>query len=150
MKLIYEIETVIITSTEASLSTETVKHLLDPIHQYIFAYTVASQQAVFVQFIHADVLKRWLPISKNVQHTLKIHIKPYVECIDELDDINHTQPIPGFSNAALSTISKESHSVLPMTVNLRQSWTAVANHPVFSIEYKNYISRLINGNFFMT
>ena len=135
---------------EASLSTETVKNLLDPIHQHIFAYTVASQQAVFVQFIHADVLKRWLLTSKNVQHMLKIHIKPYVKCIDEPDDTSHSQPISGFSNPSLSTISKESHSVLPVTVNLRQSWTAVANHPVFSIEYKNYISRLINGNFLMT
>ncbi|CAF3757845.1 unnamed protein product, partial [Rotaria socialis] len=139
LKQIYEIETVCIESTSNPLSIEIIKTMVQPVLDDVFIFTLLSNRTALIEFIHADSLKKWLSAKDATQQKFGVKIAPNVKYVNG-DNLMHN------SNAMACTVSREvpqrpdQNSVLSqMVIFLGRPKAAVANHPQFSIQYKNYI-----------
>ncbi len=145
LKQIYEIETVIIESLRASLSFTSVQNMIKSVVENVFIFTIVSNQEALVEFIHADALKQWLVNSDVIKQKFDINIKPSIKCVDE-DDRNSASR---HSSAPQLIKSKADDKTSQVTIYIRRAWALVVEHPKFSIEYKNYISRSLPRNSLM-
>ncbi|CAF2687797.1 unnamed protein product [Rotaria sp. Silwood2] len=138
LKQVYELENVIITSVQNSLlSIEIIERILQPVFDNIFNFTIQSNQTARVEFVRADHLKEWLFDCHTVQRQFGVKIQLDVRCVDHDDDDDDA--ISGTSNDQISTHFNKEHQTSQVTVYIRRIWAMIVNHPIFGIEYKNYI-----------
>ncbi|CAF1000281.1 unnamed protein product [Rotaria sordida] len=139
LKQVYELERAIIESIHNPLSVEIIENIIEPVVHDVFTFTVQSSRTAFIEFIHADSLKQWLLITDTIQQKFDVNIKLDIKYVDEDDDIDDNKATSCSSSDKLSPKSNKNSILSQTTINLRRGWAMVANHPTFSIEYKNYI-----------
>ncbi|CAF4133192.1 unnamed protein product, partial [Adineta steineri] len=123
-----------------SLSSLVVENIIEPIQDDVFTFTVASKQQALVEFIHADILKQWLAVSNIIEQKFNINIKPSIIFVDE----NETNTTSCHSVTTQSTEPKTNNTTSKTVIILRRNWAMIANHPIFSNEYKDYIRSELN------
>ena len=135
---IYEIDTAIIESLGAPLTFIDIQNILKSVYDNVFIFSIVSNHAAFIEFIHADALKQWLMDSGTIEWNFHINIKPSLKYVDEGNKNNVTIR----SSASQVTKSKVNDNNSRTTIYIRRAWALVAEHPKFSIEYKNYIRKI--------
>ena len=90
---------------------------------------------MYICFISA--FKQWMSTIEKTMAKFHIIVTPVVNNMDDKDDsdsiISAAQSIPFNINPPLMN---KSHRT---TIKLRSEWAMVASHPVFTVEYKDYI-----------
>jgi hypothetical protein len=145
LKQVYEIDTAVIEFIQTSLSPAIVQNIIAPVSEDVFTFTVVSYQTALVEFIHTDALKQWLSNSDITKQKFNVDIKPNIQCVDKDDRKNTSRR----SSTSQSIKSTEDNTASQVTINLNRGWAMVAGHRKFGIEYKNYISRLLNRSHHM-
>jgi hypothetical protein len=130
----------LIESILTPLSFPVLERIIESVHENVFTFTVESKQTALVEFIHTDALKQWLEVTDIAKHKFGVDIKPSIEYVDEDKSSNTSCQ----SFATRPAQQKADNTTSQVVNNLSQSWAMVVNHPIFSIEYKNYIRRSNN------
>ncbi|CAF3757861.1 unnamed protein product [Rotaria socialis] len=139
LKRVYELETVVIERIQAFLSIEIIEEIIEPVVTNVFRFSIQSNRIAHIEFIDANSLKHWLSHSNVTQEKFNVNIKFDIKCVDENGYISDDSPVFSPSHDKVSPIATKEHVASDVTLNLRASWAMVANHSLFSVEYKNYI-----------
>ncbi|CAM4845808.1 unnamed protein product, partial [Rotaria magnacalcarata] len=139
LKRVYELETVVIERIQAFLSIEIIEEIIEPVVTNVFRFTIQSNRIAHIEFIDGNSLKHWLSHSNVTQEKFNVNIKFDIKCVDENGYISDDSPVFSPSHDKVSPISTKEHVASDVILNLRASWAMVANHSLFSVEYKNYI-----------
>ena len=101
--------------------------LFDDIRDEIFCYTVEQVSTISVEFLHRDVMKRWLTKRDEIETKFSVTIRPQVSFNDQHD-----------------TSSSESDSA---EIRLPYHFAMVIDHPTFGREFRDFIRKSITKVF---
>ena len=137
LKQVYEIETVMIESTERSLSSIVIQDIIKSIHEDIFKWKVVSKKNILIEFTHADALRQWLSNRDRIKERFNVNIQLKIQYIDEFGANNIATSSPTTSMIE----SKANDITAQVTINLPRSWAIVVGHAKFGAEYKDFIRK---------
>lgn len=138
LKQLYEIDTIIIESDGIPLLPTRIQTIVESVYEDVFTFTIKSNQTAYVEFIHADILEKWLSNSDIIEKNFNITLVPSVKCVD---DENKTTVYHRLSDLKSMRSEGDTRSST-VTMDLRRQWAMIAGHRIFSIEYRDYIRKL--------
>jgi hypothetical protein len=130
---------------------EDLQIILQSVWKDIFTFHFPSENQAEVEFIHVNgkifkreslflvihscisAFKEWMSAIDKIKEKFQITVTPLIDNVDENEHIDSPQSIP-FNIGTLSD-----NRALPTKIILRSEWAMVAAHPVFQLEYQNYI-----------
>ena len=133
LRRIHELDKVIVQSTRQPLSIALVQRIIEPVQQQIFTFTLESKQTAHIEFLSADDCEQWLQTKNRREKEFGVTIEPWVEYVQGNDGSTPTEPQPRAENRV--------HPLSAAEMKLKPSWAMVANHPHFSVEYRNFIRK---------
>lgn len=80
------------------------------------------------------VFKQWMVTADKIQTKFRVQVTPIITEIDDEDDTK-------VDNDPIENISSNPGKSNSVEITLRKDRSMIANHPVFQLEYKNYIRK---------
>ncbi|CAF3089011.1 unnamed protein product [Rotaria sp. Silwood2] len=137
---IYECDTVSICFIDEHkiMKYDDIENIIQSVRKNIFTFQLVNEYCAEVEFINANAFKEWMSIVEKVKTKFHITVTPI---INEIDDENAEQSIPNSTENIPFTVNKPN----PVTITLRREWSMVVAHPIFKVEYKDYIRNELGG-----
>ncbi|CAF3645504.1 unnamed protein product [Rotaria sordida] len=137
---IYECDTVSICYIDEHkiMKYDDIRNIIQSVRKNVFTFQLVNQYYVEVEFINVDAFKEWMSIVEKFKAKFHITVTPV---INEVDDENDGESVPSSTENIPFTINKPQ----PVTIKLRREWSMVAAHPIFKVEFKDYIHNELGG-----
>jgi hypothetical protein len=139
LKQVYELETAVIECFHTSLSNEIVCNIIKAVIRDVFEINIVSNHCAFVEFLNGDILQQWLSCSEINKQKFGVNIQYNIKYVEKDDFVASDRNASRTSSIAQSTEVKAESMSSQTRIHIPRGQAMIANHPTFSIEYKNYI-----------
>ncbi|CAF4955608.1 unnamed protein product [Rotaria sp. Silwood1] len=137
---IYECDTISISYIDEYkiMKYDDIHNIIQCIKKNVFTFQLVNDYCVEIEFINTDAFKEWMSIVEKIKAKFHITVTPM---INEIDDENYNDNNSHSTECGPSTMDRPNS----VTIILRPQWSMVAAHPIFQMEYKNYIRNELGG-----
>ncbi|CAF4001288.1 unnamed protein product [Rotaria magnacalcarata] len=118
-----------------TMKYDDLENILQSVRKYVFTFQLVNEYCAEVEFINSVAFKEWMSVIEKVKDKYRVNVEPIIQ---EVDDGNYTE---NSSSSTTENIPFNFDKPNLVSITLRSEWSMVAAHPVFQLEYKDYIQR---------
>ncbi|CAF1451106.1 unnamed protein product [Rotaria magnacalcarata] len=122
-----------------TMKYDDLENILQSVRKYVFTFQLVNEYCAEVEFINSVAFKEWMSVIEKVKDKYRVNVEPIIQ---EVDDGNYTE---NSSSSTTENIPFNFDKPNLVSITLRSEWSMVAAHPVFQLEYKDYIRTQLGG-----
>ncbi|CAM4964904.1 unnamed protein product [Rotaria socialis] len=134
----YDTASVYYIDEHKTMKYDDLEKILQSVRKYVFTFQLVNEYCAKVEFINSGALKEWMSVIEKVKDKYHINVEPIIQ---EVVDGNYTE----HSSSTTENIPFSFDKQNLVSITLRSDWSMVAAHPVFQLEYKDYIRMQLGG-----